>query len=134
MKSRGVLQNKTSPSLASKRLFAIFVVAGLVLVTYVQMTHSSSQADARRTVVFMGFGGLDDSTASQPMSGNYQVNWKTKGSCSYQAALNQTDIFSAESATSGTKKVYSLPSDTYHIHMITDRASDCAWQVSFIPS
>lgn len=133
MKSPGVLQNKKSLSLSSKRLFAIFVVAGLVLVTYVQMTHSSSPADARRTVIFMGSGGLDDSTASQPMSGSYLVKWQTRGSCSYLADLNGISVFSAESATSGTRNVR-LKADTYHIHMITSQASDCGWQVKFNPS
>ncbi len=133
MKSNGVLQSKTPPSLASKRLFAIFVVVGLILCTYVQMTHFSSHADARRTVIFMGGVGLGVSTESQPMSGDYLVKWKTRGSCSYQADLNGISAFSTMGATSGAEKI-TLTSSTYRVHMVTDSSSDCAWQVSFNPS
>ena len=134
MKSTGVLGNKTSPSLATKRLIAVFLVAVLVVFIYGQMTKVSSVADARRTVIFMGGEGLDTRTASQPMSGSYHVSWKTTGFCTYRADLNGINVFSADSPTRGSKNFYSLPSTAYHMHMIKSSALDCEWQVSFTPA
>lgn len=133
MKSIDLLGNRT-PSLASKRLVAIIVVVGLILFTYLQMTKFSSLADVRRTVIFMGSGGLDESTAGQTLSGRYKVSWQTKETCSYRADLDGNVLFSTENATGGTRSIYGLVSDTYHVRMITDPAIDCAWKVSFIPS
>jgi len=89
--------------------------------------------DNRKTVHFIGQGGLHENTAPQKMSGTYNVVWRTNGACAYYADLNGTDVFSADSQTHGSNYIYDLTPDLYHMSMITGPAGECTWSAKFYP-
>lgn len=95
---------------------------------------SASSKSSRNSVTFRGEGGLEEMTASQQLSGNYQIVWKTFGDCAYFATLGGTDIFSADAATSGTNYISNLRNGSYSVKMTTGPAPSCGWGAVFVPT
>ena len=87
----------------------------------------------RETIIFKGSGDIE-ATAKQPLSGSYEVSWKTYRDCVYYAHLSSgNDLFSADGTFSGTSYIYDLPNGDYYIEVITGPAPSCGWDITFKP-
>jgi len=98
-----------------------------------QSATSNNNAN-RSSVTFNGTGGLNEQTAPQELSGNYEIDWKVNGSCYYSASIGTTDIFSADGPTSGKNYLTNLTDGNYSISMITGPAPTCSWSAVFVPT
>lgn len=129
-------------------LFQLLIAAAAFFYIYIHFIHHSNSPTPtninpssvsnsvanRKIVIFSGSGGLNEQTAPQELSGNYEITWTTFGQCTYYASIGSTDIFSADSATSGTNYLNNLTDGNYSVSMITGPAPDCSWSAKFTPT